>query len=171
MSEKPPLWAVLGTLAAAPLFVGTVLGLVPWWIAGPVPRVSGARPLAWAGAALVLLCVPVLVDFCARFAREGHGTPAPFAPPRRLVVSGPFRAVRNPAYLAALGVLLGEALLLGSRAVLVYAGAMAVVFHLFVVLYEEPALRRKFGAEYDAFCREVPRWIPRLRRGGKSRSG
>ena len=116
----------------------------------------------------MLACVPVLVDFCVRFVRQGHGTPAPMAPPGRLVVSGPYRAVRNPAYLTALGVLLGEALLLGSRAVLVYAGAMAVAFHLFVVLYEEPALRRKFGAEYEAFCREVPRWIPRLRRAGKS---
>jgi protein-S-isoprenylcysteine O-methyltransferase Ste14 len=88
----------------------------------------------------------------------------PMAPPRRLVVSGPFRWVRNPAYLAALGAIAGQGLLLGSVPVLLYALGMALVFHVFVVGYEEPTLRRTFGADYERYCREVPRWLPRAPR-------
>jgi protein-S-isoprenylcysteine O-methyltransferase Ste14 len=74
-----------------------------------------------------------------------------------------FRHVRNPGYLAALGAMVGQGLLFGSKEVLVYALGMGLVFHLLVIGYEEPALRRKFGSEFDAYRRRVPRWLPRFR--------
>ena len=105
----------------------------------------------------------MLLDSFGRFALLGLGTPAPVAPPRHLVVSGLYRRVRNPMYVAVLALVLGQALLLGHAVLLEYAAAAWAGFHLFVLLYEEPTLRRSFGAEYERFCANVPRWIPRLR--------
>ena len=166
MSNRPPLWAVLGTLVGAPLFMGASIVYVPyvlsgWRFAPPFLNWVGTR---WIGAGLIALATPVLLDFLERFVLEGHGTPVPFAPPQRLVVGGVFRFVRNPGYLAALAVIVGEALLFGSTRVLIYALGAALAFHAFVVGYEEPTLRSKFGAEYAAYARGVPRWIPRLPR-------
>jgi protein-S-isoprenylcysteine O-methyltransferase Ste14 len=163
-AERPPWFAVIGTIIVAPLFAGSVIVLGPYVLSGwklDAPF-FGWAPSRWVGVALVVLPVPPLLDFLVRFVREGHGTPAPFAPPRHLVVSGPFRCVRNPAYLCAVWIIVGQGLIFGSTSVLVYAGIVALAFHLFVVLYEEPTLRAMFGAEYVAYCREVPRWIPRL---------
>lgn len=169
---RPPWWSVLGTLLAAPLFIGALLVYVPYsltsWRVGP--PFFGWSPLRWVGVALIVLAVPVVLDFLARFVREGHGTPVPVAPPSRLVVSGCFRFVRNPAYLAAIALLVGQALYFGSTGVLGYALAMALVFHLFVVGYEEPTLRATFGQEYDAYCQRVGRWIPRRPRRDRSPS-
>ena len=163
-AERPPWLAVIGTITLAPLFAGAVIVLAPlllsgWRVGAPF---FGWVPSRWIGGALVIVPIPPLLDFLVRFVREGHGTPAPFAPPRRLVVGGPFRYVRNPAYLCAVSIIAGQGLFLASTSVLVYAAVVALVFHLFVVLYEEPTLRETFGAEYVAYCREVPRWIPRL---------
>ena len=94
---------------------------------------------------------------------EGRGTPAPIAPTEHLVVGGPFRWVRNPGYLSVVALLVGQALLFASPAFSVYAAVVALGFHLFVVLYEEPTLRRQFGADYETYCRAVPRWVPGLR--------
>jgi len=96
------------------------------------------------------------------FALRGRGTPAPIDPPKKLVVEGPYRVVRNPMYWAVAAVIMGEATLFHSLtlvelAVALFSGAM-----LFVLFYEEPALLRKFGAEYEDYCRRVPRWIPRF---------
>ena len=88
---------------------------------------------------------------------------APIAPTERLVVGGPFRWVRNPGYISVIALLLGQALVFGSSVLLAYAAVIALGFHLFVVFYEEPTLRRQFGAEYETYCRAVRRWIPRLR--------
>ena len=96
----------------------------------------------------------------------GGGTPGPWDAPSRVVAAGPYRWVRNPIYLAALLIVLGEAWLFLSLALLAYAGAMAVVFHLFVIGYEEPMLRRRFGSAYLEYQRMVPRWIPRRPRHG-----
>src|SRR6516164_1013277 len=112
----------------------------PWWI---LTRHGGtATPTAWeaipviaAGAALYAWCV-------WNFAAVGGGTPGPWDAPSRVVAAGPYRWVRNPIYIAALLVVLGEAWLFTSLALLAYAGIMAVVFHLFVTGYEEPALGR-----------------------------
>ena len=95
------------------------------------------------------------------FAVRGRGTPAPFDPPRRLVMLGPYRHLRNPMYLGAGIALAGAALFYRSLALLGYLVAFLLVTHLFVLLYEEPALRSTFGAEYEDYCRRVSRWIPR----------
>ena len=108
------------------------------------------------GAAVALWCV-------GTFALVGRGTPAPFDPPRRLVVRGPYARVRNPMYLGAALALGAAALFYLSAALLAFTALFLVATHLFVVAYEEPKLRRSFGAEYDAYCREVRRWWPNLR--------
>jgi protein-S-isoprenylcysteine O-methyltransferase Ste14 len=83
-------------------------------------------------------------------------------PTRHLVVTGLYRYVRNPMYVAVLSTILGEALILGNVTLVEYAGLVWLLFHLFVLIYEEPVLSANFGSEYKLFCTEVPRWIPRL---------
>ena len=157
----------LGTIVFVALVPGTVIGLIPYALCGW--RLAEAATLRWAGALLLLLALPVFVDFLVRFVREGRGTPAPVAETERLVVSGPFRYVRNPGYVGVLGLIVGQSLLFASAAVLGHAAIMALAFHLVVVLYEEPHLRRKFGTEYEEYQRRVPRWLPRLGVGGDAR--
>ncbi len=140
---------------------GVVAGLVPWWITG-----WDARPtwllLRVVGGALLVVCVLVLVDAFMRFVMEGSGTPAPVAPTERLVVGGLYRHVRNPMYVAVVGAILGQGLLFGRPALLVYAVVVWAVTAAFVRWYEEPTLRRQFGADYDAYRDAVPAWWPRL---------
>ena len=135
---------------------------VPAWLltrdGGPTGH--GAVPVAWeavpviaAGVALYLWCV-------WKFAAVGGGTPGPWDAPSRVVATGPYRWVRNPIYIGALLVVVGEAWLFMSLPLLAYAGIMAVCFHLFVTGYEERTLRRRFGTAYLAYRHAVPRWIP-----------
>lgn len=163
---KPPRWAVIGTVVFVLIVPGSVVGLAPFLLSGwrVAPPFLGSSVTRVLGAVLFVVAAPVFSAFCLRFVREGHGTPAPIAPTRHLVVGGPFRYVRNPGYAAVVGMLIAQGLILGSRVILVYALGVALAFHLFVVLYEEPTLRRTFGAEYAAYCRAVPRWLPRFRR-------
>ncbi len=107
------------------------------------------------GAALAVWCI-------LSFALIGRGTPAPFDPPRRLVVRGPYRYVRNPMYLGAGLALAGAALFYRSSVLLAYAGLFLLLMHLAVVLYEEPTLRQTFGEDYEAYCKRVRRWWPTL---------
>jgi protein-S-isoprenylcysteine O-methyltransferase Ste14 len=151
--------AVLGSalfFLIAPFTIGFV---VPWWIAGW--RVGNTIWFA-GGVFLVLVGLVPLIESFARFAVVGLGTPAPVAPTKHLVVSGFYRYVRNPMYLGVILIIVGNALILGNVAVFAYAALIALAFALFVLGYEEPTLRRQFGAEYERFCRHVPRWIPRL---------
>jgi protein-S-isoprenylcysteine O-methyltransferase Ste14 len=152
----------IGTLVFAILVPGTVVGVVPFLLSRwrPAPALLGCEGTRWLGALFLVLAIPLFVDFLLRFVREGRGTPAPVAPPRQLVVRGPFRYLRNPGYVAVVAMLVGQGLLLGSKTILVYAACMALGFHLFVVLYEEPSLRARFGADYEAYCGRVPRWLP-----------
>ena len=162
---------MFGTVFAASGFIAVVLVWVPSTLSGWVmrsPLFPGARVLGWT---LVVLAAPVLLAFLWRFAFEGHGTPAPIAPPRRLVVGGPFRYVRNPSYVGGVAAVVGQGLIFGSVPVLAYAALLFAGFHLFVVLYEEPTLRGKFGAAYEEYLREVPRWIPKLRGAKRARGG
>jgi protein-S-isoprenylcysteine O-methyltransferase Ste14 len=159
--------AVVGSamfFAAAP---GTVAVLIPWWITGWQPRaplpVALMLPIRLVGALLILAGAVVLVHAFVRFVVEGFGTPVPIAPPERLVVGGFYRYVRNPMYVAVLASIIGQAMLLGRFDLLVHAGAVAVAVTAFVRWYEEPLLRRRFGAEYDAYRAAVPGWLPRLR--------
>ena len=158
-------WAVLGSLVFLVLAPGTVVLLVPWWITRwqMRPPLLGLGASRVAGVALIVAGAAVLLDSFARFALRGRGTPAPILPTQHLVVIGLYRHVRNPMYLAVVSAIAGQGLLLGDLRVVAYATLLWAVFHLFVLGYEEPTLRRTFGAEYEAFKASVPRWIPRLR--------
>ena len=157
--------ALLGSALFLVIAPGTLAGLGPWWISHwrMQPPILGFLAFRVVGALFIALGLPILLDSFARFALQGLGTPAPVAPPQRLVVTGLYRYVRNPMYVAVVSLIAGQGLLLGSRSVLEYAATVWLGFHLFVLLYEEPTLRASFGAEYDEFCANVRRWIPRLR--------
>jgi protein-S-isoprenylcysteine O-methyltransferase Ste14 len=122
----------------------------------------GYAPLRVIGVVLIAAGACVVVDSFARFALQGLGTPAPVFPTLHLVIKGFYRYVRNPMYVAVVAVILGQALLFGDIRVFEYALFAWLVAHLFVRTYEEPRLRKSFGAEYDRFRANVPRWIPRL---------
>jgi protein-S-isoprenylcysteine O-methyltransferase Ste14 len=113
------------------------------------------------GALLLAAGGAVLLHAFARFVTEGLGTPAPAAPPERLVVGGLYRHVRNPMYLAVTATIVGQALLLGQYWLLAYAALFLATTMAFVTLYEEPTLRRQFGSQYDVYRSAVPRWWPR----------
>lgn len=144
------------------LVPGTVTTVLPWLVSdgafpvgelrGGAARVVGALLLA-IGAAIYFRC---LWDFVTR----GRGIPAPIDHPKRLVVRGLYRYVRNPMYLGVLLVLIGEAVLFRAPALLSYIAIWLLVVHLFVLLYEEPNLRRRFGADYLRYRARVRRWIP-----------
>ena len=144
------------------LFIGVVLVYVParllsWSglvrpVAMEVQQVVG-MVIGAAGAAVALWCI-------FTFASVGKGTPAPFDPPRRLVIRGPYRFVRNPMYIGAGLALAGAAIFYESLPLLGYVGFFFLATHLFVVWYEEPTLRLTFGQEYEAYCRRVRRWWP-----------
>jgi protein-S-isoprenylcysteine O-methyltransferase Ste14 len=120
-------------------------------------------PLRVVGLALLIAGVLALLYAFWQFGAEGLGTPAPVAPTQKLVVGGLYRYVRNPMYLAVLAAIVGQGLLLGQLALLIYAAVVAAVFVTFVSGYEEPTLSRRFGADYVAYRRSVPGWWPRLR--------
>ena len=142
---------------------GLVAGLIPWLLTGWETGEREWRVVRAIGAVLIATGALVLMQAFARFVREGVGTPAPVAPPAHLVVGGLYRFVRNPMYLAVEAVILGQALLLSRAVLLAYALAVGAAFAAFVRWYEEPALGRRFGAEYDEYRRAVPAWLPRLR--------
>jgi protein-S-isoprenylcysteine O-methyltransferase Ste14 len=153
--------AAIGSVIFLAVVPGVVAGLVPYWLtgwdaAGSIPSVQVA-----AGAVLVVAGAAVLLHAFARFVLEGIGTPAPVAPTRHLVVGGLYRYIRNPMYVAVAATIIGQALLLGRPALLLYALAFGAVVWAFVRGYEEPALARRFGAEYEAYRRAVPGWWPR----------
>ena len=155
--------AVLGSalfFVAAPCVVA---GLIPWWLSHWElrPPLLGSELTRAFGAVLIVAGIPGIVDSFVRFAREGLGTPAPIAPTRHLVVRGFYRYVRNPIYVGVVAVIAGQAIVFADWGVLLYAALVWLACHLFVVAYEEPTLRRTFGAEYEAFRAQVPRWIPR----------
>jgi protein-S-isoprenylcysteine O-methyltransferase Ste14 len=144
------------------------------WVAGGVETLDARHALrfpSWtvlpgaalmaAGAALALCCVAV-------FATRGHGTPAPFDPPRRFVAVGPYAWVRNPMYVGGAGVIVGWALVRHSPSLLLFAAAWLALAHLIVIGYEEPVLRAMFGEPYEAYLQRVPRWLPRRSRGAPS---
>jgi protein-S-isoprenylcysteine O-methyltransferase Ste14 len=145
---------------------GTVTVLVPYWLLSS-RAARGALPIGDAGyMGLLPMLIGALIYFrCAwDFTFTGKGTPAPMDPPKELVVRGLYQYVRNPMYVGVLSLLLGEALLFASRVLLQYAGVVFVMFYLFVVFYEEPVLKQKFGPSYMRYCQSVPRWVPRFRR-------
>jgi protein-S-isoprenylcysteine O-methyltransferase Ste14 len=153
--------AALGSLVFLVVAPGVVAGLVPWVLTGWDAADDVPLPVVAAGAALLAAGVGVLLHAFARFVAEGLGTPAPVAPTERLVVGGLYRYVRNPMYLAVGATIVGQALILGRPALLLYALAFGAVVWTFVRFYEEPTLARTYGAEYDAYRHAVPGWWPK----------
>jgi len=151
--------SVLFAVFGCPGILGVYLpaAITRWRIPPAAPLV---RALAWA---LIAGSLAPLVESITRFVWAGHGTLVPFAPTETLVVSGFYRYMRNPMYIAVLIGIAGQTLLFQSLYLAVYGVFVAFGFHLFVVLYEEPTLRKKYGPSYEAFCHCVPRWIPKFR--------
>lgn len=156
-------------LVAIAILPFTVTILVPAWIAGrygivPAPAASAAV-LVLQGGGLVVLAIGLVlfVSSLRRFASEGEGTLAPWDPPRRLVVRGPYRFVRNPMISGVVFILAGEAMLLASRPHAVWAITFLGINLVYIPLLEEPMLRSRFGEAYREYCRNVPRIFPRLR--------
>jgi protein-S-isoprenylcysteine O-methyltransferase Ste14 len=156
--------AFLRTLLFTVLVPGFWTLLLPYWLVGRRPQLD-SRATTLAGWLLIVAGL-ALYFTCAfwGFALRGHGTPAPIDPPKKLVVEGPYRVVRNPMYWSVATVMIGEALVFRSLALAESGVAFFAFTMLFVMLYEEPILRHKFGAEYAAYCQRVPRWIPRFRK-------
>jgi protein-S-isoprenylcysteine O-methyltransferase Ste14 len=156
---------VVGPIVKTLVFVILVPGTVLVWVPYLLLAKEAPRPESWlnwlalapsaVGAAILLKCA-------WDFAVVGLGTPAPIDAPKSLVVSGLYRFVRNPMYVGVALVLFSEAALFSSPRLLGYALLLGAGFFLFVLAYEEPTLRRKFGASYQTYCQAVPRWIPRL---------
>jgi len=144
---------------------GVVAGLVPWWLTGWRVRGSLANwaPVRVAGVIMLIAGAVVLAQAFVRFVAEGRGTPAPVAPTERLVTGGLYRHVRNPMYVAVVAAITGQALALGQPVLLGYAAVVWITVASFVRWYEEPALARRFGAQYEAYRRSVRAWWPRIR--------
>jgi len=158
--------STVGSLAFLVVAPGVVAGLIPWLITGwsPLPPSADLGVLRWAGLVPIVAGLAVLLEAFARFAWEGLGTPAPVAPTRTLVVSGFYRYVRNPMYVAVAALIFGQAILFASWGLALYGVVIVAAFDVFVRSYEEPTLRDAYGEAYDAYRAATPRWIPRLRR-------
>jgi protein-S-isoprenylcysteine O-methyltransferase Ste14 len=156
--------AIGGSAIFLVLAPGFVAGVVPWWISDWQVKAAllGLPVLRFLGGLLLALGAIGLLDSFSRFAIQGIGTPAPVFPTRHLVVTGLYRYVRNPMYMAVVSTIFGQGLIFGNVRVLEYGAVVWLLFHLFVLIYEEPTLTANFGPEYAAFCAEVPRWVPRL---------
>jgi protein-S-isoprenylcysteine O-methyltransferase Ste14 len=154
--------AAIGSALFFLLAPGATAGLIPWWLTGWEVN-EYWLPARVAGAVLLAAGALVLVSAFVRFVVEGVGTPAPVAPTEQLVVGGLYRYVRNPMYLAVAATIVGQALLLGQPILLAWAAVFLAATATFVHVYEEPALRQRYGAQYDAYCEAVPGWWPNVR--------
>ena len=161
MSQRSAAFTAIGFFVIAP---GTVAGLLPWLITRwqsttPVAQI----PRAVIAALMIIAGIVILVRAFARFVTEGRGAPLPALPTERLVVGGDYRYVRNPMYVAVVGIVLGQVVLFASAALLVYAVIIWASMAAFVHWYEEPTLHRRFGDDYATYCRNVSAWWPRRR--------
>jgi protein-S-isoprenylcysteine O-methyltransferase Ste14 len=164
---KPGL--VIRSLLSVLALPTVVAGVLPAWLIfsrgahlgfkleTPLNVVLAAVGLMLAAAGLALAAGTM-----RRFATQGEGTLAPWDPPRKLVVSGVYRHVRNPMISGVLGILAGEGLFFGSTAVLGWFAIFAAANAIYIPLFEEPGLAARFGRDYETYKRHVPRWIPRL---------
>lgn len=168
-SHEETRWpAAVASLIVGAGFFALWFWLLPAWLGFQVDT-GGAARWRWTAALPSMLGFAVASRCVWDFGWTGRGTPAPMAPPRRLVVVGFYRYVRNPMYLGFFVGWAGLWVVFGRASTALIAAACAVVFGvaLFVQLYEEPTLRKTFGADYDEYCRNVPRWIPRVRAWAK----
>ena len=150
----------LKNIVFAILVPGVAAVAVPIWIAGPG---EGGPPFLRTLALVPFLLGSAVAGRCVwDFAKTGRGTPAPIDPPKVLIASGLYRFVRNPMYVGVLLVVTGWALYFASGKIFLYGALLWLAFHLFVALYEEPHLAKRFPGSYDAYRAEVPRWLPRI---------
>ncbi len=160
MSDR--IWLALRSIAWTALLPGFFAGFVPWRYFGLAHvQLTLRNPIHVLGLMGIGVGVMLLASCIWQFAYSGRGTLAPVDPPRQLVVRGPYRFVRNPMYAAVTAIVLGEVLLTRSVALLTYWAIWFAFVNLFVIGYEEPTLRRRFGASYERYTRTVGRWIPR----------
>ena len=154
----------LKTLLFTILVPGTVTVLVPYLLLSWDVQIFSFElgPIRFLGLPPILLGAVTYLWCAWDFTFTGRGTPAPIDPPKKLVVKGLYRYVRNPMYVGITLILFGEGLLFEAATLFLYAGFLLVCAHLFIVYYEEPTLRRLFGAPYESYCKSVARWIPRL---------
>jgi len=145
------------------LLPGVVAGYVPWRFFGlNHVALEAADVVAWVGVLCIVAGAMLLATCIIEFGRSGRGTLSPVDPPRHLVVRGLYRYVRNPMYLSVTTIVLGEALVMRSPALVAYWAAFFAAVNLFVIGYEEPWLRSRFGKSYDDYAARVGRWIPRF---------
>jgi protein-S-isoprenylcysteine O-methyltransferase Ste14 len=163
-SDRAHWLTTVASLAVGTSFFALWFWLLPSWLGFDVAAVGTAR-WRWIGAVPSVLGFSVAMRCVWDFGRTGRGTPAPIAPPRNLVVVGFYRYVRNPMYVGFFAGWVGLWVVFGraSRGALVVALVALAAVVLFVKFYEEPTLRKMFGADYEEYCRNVPRWIPRTR--------
>ncbi len=160
------MWIFLKCLVFALIVPGTVLGYIPLFI---LTRSSAEMQFHgtladFMAIVLATFAIANLLWCVFDFGRTGRGTPAPIDPPRHLVIRGPYRCTRNPMYLSVTTILLCESFIFRSIPIMIYACILALGFHLFIVLVEEPSLRNRFGEEYARYRERVPRWGMRWER-------
>jgi protein-S-isoprenylcysteine O-methyltransferase Ste14 len=160
----PRVFAILGSFLFLLIAPGFVALVVPYWISRwqGGPAFAGSSAIQIPGLLLTIFGAPLLLASFTRFALQGLGTPAPVFPASHLVVTGFYRYLRNPMYVGVASIIFGQALYFRNVRVLEYGIVIALAFHLFILWYEEPTRRRTFDREYEEFCENVPRWIPRL---------
>jgi protein-S-isoprenylcysteine O-methyltransferase Ste14 len=155
----------LKTILFILLVPGFLLGVVPVFV---IPLLGGpalAMSLwCWLALPFWFLGIAVVVWCAADFVCKGHGTPVPLDPPKELVISGLYRYVRNPMYVGALLIQVGNLVWFGSLVQVIYWLFLFIGFTLFISANEEPYLRKTFGVAYEQYCRSVPRWIPNFKR-------
>jgi len=154
----------LKSAAATIVVPGSACVLIPYFILTAL-HISLTPPFGF----LQLIAIPMaavgaymVVWVSTAFVRQGKGTPIPIEPPTRLVITGLYRYVRNPMYVGAILIVLAEAVYFSAIWLVLYAGGLWLLLHTFMIIFEEPQLKQRFGADYERYLSEVPRWIPRL---------
>ena len=163
-SMARPVMLTLRSIFFTFLLPGTVTVVIPYFVVfgGHIDRLESWTLWHYLSLLPIIVGAGILFWCVWDFAVAGRGTLAPVDPPKHLVVRGLYRYVRNPMSVGVVSILFGEALLFWSLSLLCYAIVFFIITHLFVVLHEEPALRRQFGESYEAYRRSVPRWLPHV---------
>ena len=152
----------LKTLLWSVFVPGTLTTLVPYFILRLSPESFSLNLSGFRYVGIIPILFGALIYFWGAwdFTFVGKGTPAPFDAPKKVVATGAYQFVRNPMYVACVSVLIGEAIFFESAALLIYAFVLFFIFHIWILIYEEPTLRKSFGASYEEYCREASRWLP-----------